>query len=243
MSQMSQLGTGYMLGCDLLKTNLDGLIAVMGSRFNLGHDAGAGFYYGHRNDGSIWPEHLGHADLSAQQCIEHILSSLHCRGGSSALLPLLPRRDNSPDVLTRRFLRFDNKGFCYSLTSMSTPAGRFKRVSASTVLFVGSMISIKRLCVRISNCSRASLSTKGDRITVYLSISVGKGTGPETRAPVCCAVFTICIADWSRIRWSYALSRMRMRCFVPVAIFYSPDIGSKALLAASIACNHSQGGD
>src|SRR5579885_941643 len=243
MSQMSQLRTGYMLGCDLLKTNLDGFISVMGSRFNLGHDAGAGFYYGHRNDGSIWPEHLGHADFSAQQCIEHILSSLHCRGGSSALLPLLPRCESSPDVLNQAFtIRFDNKVLYYSLTSMSTPAGRFKRVSASTVLLVGSMISIKRLCVRISNCSRASLSIKGDRTTVYLSISVGKGTGPETRAPVCCAVFTICIADWSRIRWSYALSRMRMRCFVPVAISFTPDIGSKALLAASIACNHSQGG-
>ena len=35
----------------------------------------------------------------------------------------------------------------------------------------------------------------GERITVNLSISVGRGTGPETRAPVCCAVSTICIAD------------------------------------------------
>src|SRR5260370_20025222 len=69
----------------------------------------------------------------------------------------------------------------YSLISISTPAGRFNRVNASTVLLVGSIISIRRLCVRISNCSRASLSINGERITVYLSISVGSGTGPEAR--------------------------------------------------------------
>src|SRR5690606_8375098 len=47
----------------------------------------------------------------------------------------------------------------YSLISMSTPAGKSSRMSASTVLGVGSKMSIKRLCVRISNCSRESLCT------------------------------------------------------------------------------------
>ncbi len=41
-----------------------------------------------------------------------------------------------------------------------------------------------RLCVRISNCSRESLSMNGERITVYLLILVGSGTGPATRVPV-----------------------------------------------------------
>src|ERR1700730_18332502 len=131
----------------------------MGSRLYLCNDAWASFNDGDRNNSTIWPKYLGHADLSAQQSTEHIL--------------ITP----------------------YSLISISTPAGRFNRVRASTVLLVGSIISIRRLCVRISNCSRASLSMNGERITVYLSISVGSGTGPETRAPVCCAVSTICIAD------------------------------------------------
>ena len=40
-------------------------------------------------------------------------------------------------------------------------------------------MSIKRLCVRISNCSRESLYLCGERITVYNVRSVGKGIGPE----------------------------------------------------------------
>ncbi len=68
-------------------------------------------------------------------------------------------------------------------------------MSASTVFGVGSMMSISRLCVRISNCSRESLSMNGDRSTVYFAISVGSGTGPATRAPVFWAVSTIWLAD------------------------------------------------
>ncbi len=50
--------------------------------------------------------------------------------------------------------------------SMSTPAGRWsRRWSESTVLGVGWWMSISRLCVRISKCSRESLSLKGERIT------------------------------------------------------------------------------
>ena len=66
------------------------------------------------------------------------------------------------------------------------------------------MMSISRLWVRISNCSRASLWTNGPRMTVYFSIRVGSGTGPATAAPVRCAVSTICSADWSSSLWSYA---------------------------------------
>src|SRR5438067_11546999 len=50
-------------------------------------------------------------------------------------------------------------------------------------------------------------------MTVNFSIRVGSGTGPVTVDPVRCAVSTICAADWSISLWSYALSRIRMRCF------------------------------
>ena len=80
---------------------------------------------------------------------------------------------------------------CYSLISMSTPAGRFRRMSARIVLPLGSRTSIRRLCVRISNCSCESLSMNGDRITQNFSIRVGSGTGPATLAPVASAVSTI----------------------------------------------------
>src|SRR5581483_5967093 len=81
---------------------------------------------------------------------------------------------------------------------------------ASTVCGVGSTMSSRRLWVRISNCSRLFLSTCGERLTVNFSMRVGSGMGPRTCAPVRFAVFTISRVDVSRIRWSNALSRMRM---------------------------------
>jgi hypothetical protein len=56
--------------------------------------------------------------------------------------------------------------FDHSLTSMSTPAGSWRRIRVSTVLEVGFWMSMMRLWVRISNCSRPSLWTKGERMTV-----------------------------------------------------------------------------
>src|SRR5438477_6107214 len=53
----------------------------------------------------------------------------------------------------------------YNLISMSTPAGRSSRISESTVFGVGLWMSIRRLCVRTSKCSRESLSLNGLRIT------------------------------------------------------------------------------
>ena len=49
------------------------------------------------------------------------------------------------------------------MISTSTPAGRSSFISASTVLSVGSMMSISRRCVRISSWSREVLSTCGER--------------------------------------------------------------------------------
>src|SRR5690348_7867255 len=46
--------------------------------------------------------------------------------------------------------------------------------------------------------------------TQYLSIDVGSGTGPATAAPVRSAASTICRADWSSRRWSYAFNLMRI---------------------------------
>src|SRR5246500_2803234 len=66
------------------------------------------------------------------------------------------------------------------------------------------------LCVRISDCWRLFLSTCGERLTVNFSILVGSGIGPRTCAPVRLAVLTISRVDASRMRWSNALSRMRM---------------------------------
>ena len=48
---------------------------------------------------------------------------------------------------------------------MSTPAGRSSRISESTVFGVGEWMSMSRLCVRTSKCSRESLSLNGLRIT------------------------------------------------------------------------------
>src|SRR5580693_4946255 len=99
-----------------------------------------------------------------------------------------------------------------SLISMSTPAERSSRISESTVFGVGSMMSISRLCVRISKCSRESLYLCGERMTQYTFFSVGSGTGPATRAPVRVTVSTIFRAELSMTSWSYALSRMRIFC-------------------------------
>src|SRR5205823_5869001 len=79
-----------------------------------------------------------------------------------------------------------------SLISMSTPAGRSSRISWSIVFGVGLRMSIRRLCVRTSKCSRESLSLNGLRITQYTFFSVGRGTGPVIVAPLRCAVSTIC---------------------------------------------------
>src|SRR5579875_3648047 len=107
---------------------------------------------------------------------------------------------------------------------MSTPAGRSSRISESTVFGVGSMMSISRLCVRISKCSRESLYLCGERMTQYTFFSVGSGTGPATRAPVLVTVSTIFRAELSMTSWSYALSRMRIFCpaMWPRPVLYVP---------------------
>src|SRR3954451_9246009 len=79
-------------------------------------------------------------------------------------------------------------------------------------------MSIRRLCVRISKCSRESLSLNGVRMTQYTFFSVGSGTGPDTEAPVRVAVSTISLAAVSIAEWSYAFRRMRILFWVAVAM-------------------------
>src|SRR6056297_393021 len=85
----------------------------------------------------------------------------------------------------------------YSLIWTSTPAARSSFISASTVLSLGSTMSISRLWVRISYWSRASLLTCGETRTVYRSFRVGSGMGPRTWAPVRFAVSTISCVERS----------------------------------------------
>src|SRR5699024_11022318 len=91
----------------------------------------------------------------------------------------------------------------YSLISMLTSAGRSRRMSESTALGVGSTMSIRRLWVRISKCSRLSLYLWGERMTHTTFFSVGRGTGPTTCAPARVTVSTIFRADVSMTSWSY----------------------------------------
>ena len=109
-------------------------------------------------------------------------------------------------------------GFPYNFIEISTPAGTLSRVSESIVFEVGSSMSISRLCVRSSKCSREFLSMCGPRMTQKRLIAVGSGTGPETRAPVRSAASTICPADWSSSLWSKAFSMMRIFWLLAVTI-------------------------
>src|SRR6478752_2728264 len=104
-------------------------------------------------------------------------------------------------------------------------------------------MSSRRLCVRISNCSRLFLSMCGERLTVNFSILVGSGIGPRTCAPVRLAVATISRVDASRMRWSNAFSRILM--FWPFIDCCSTAKGRKAPLAHSLFRNrdHDAGAD
>src|SRR5450756_201099 len=112
---------------------------------------------------------------------------------------------------------------------MLTSAGRSRRINESTALGVGSTMSIRRLWVRISNCSRLSLYLCGERITTKTFFSVGSGTGPTTVAPARVTVSTILRAELSMTSWSYDFSRMRIFC---PAIASSDSLSSYVLLMA-----------
>src|SRR5256714_15652941 len=91
-----------------------------------------------------------------------------------------------------------------ALIFTNTPAGTTRRLSASTVLAVGSKMAITRLCVRISNCSRDFLSMGGLRSTVYRSMRVGIGVGPQTRSLVRLARSAVSFADAAHAPQAYS---------------------------------------
>src|SRR4029078_2407539 len=143
-------------------------------------------------DRAVGGEDLRHAYLAPNDSIHHVSFQLPA---ASVRLPA------SSSYLC---------SLANALISTSTPAGRYSVISASTVCGVGSKMSIRRLCVRSSNCSRDFLSTCGDRSTVHLFFAVGSGIGPASRAPVRLAVSTISPVDWSRILASYAFWWIRI---------------------------------
>src|SRR5690606_31892871 len=126
--------------------------------------------------------HLGHTELLAEDARDAALDSGGGHGGT------------------------------HSLISMLTSAGRSRRMSESTAFGVGSTMSIRRLWVRISKCSRLYLYLWGDRMTTKTFFSVGSGTGPTTVAPARVTVSTILRAELSMTSWSYDFSRMRIFC-------------------------------
>jgi len=130
----------------------------------------------------------------------------------------------------RRFWKNDYIIF----TSILTPDGSERFVRASTTFGLGLRMSITRLCVRISNCSRASLCTNVERLTVYFLISVGSGIGPTTVASKRIAVSMICLVLASRILCSYARTRMRSLLIAPAAL--SLDVVSVAIVLSVSYC-------
>src|SRR5437868_12531347 len=163
----------------------------------LHHDARPRLDDRHRRDRAIFGEQLRHPNFAPDDSINH----LEPRPMSKVQCLMSKAQCQSLTDFGHWILDF-GQIYCLpnALISTSTPAGRSSFMSASTVCGVGSRISINRLCVRISNCSRDFLSTCGERKTVHLFFDVGSGIGPATRAPVRFAVSTICEVAWSSTR-------------------------------------------
>src|SRR5699024_7982064 len=100
-------------------------------------------------------------------------------------------RPKIPFVIRLHILYF----IYYNFISISTAYGRSNLINESTVCGVGLRMSINRVCVRISNCSLASLYLCGDLRSVKTFLSVGNGIGPDTEAPARFAVLTIFSPD------------------------------------------------
>src|SRR3970040_387090 len=94
-------------------------------------------------------------------------------------------------------------------------------------------MSIRRLCVFSSNCSRDFLSTCGLRSTVNSCRRVGSGIGPLTDAPVFCAVRTMSAAVWSMTTGSNALSRIRISSAISLSLLgdFGDDAGADGAAA------------
>src|SRR5664279_3590746 len=156
---------GDLARVDLAVGELNRGVAVGLDRAHLGDHVGTDGDDGDRDEATGLVPHLRHAELGTEQCDHgHGLLGKRCHG--------------------------ERPSQRQSLISMLTSAGRSRRISESTALGVGSMMSMSRLWVRFSKCSRLSLYLWGERVTVS----------------------TILRADESMTSWSYDLSRMRIFC-------------------------------
>src|SRR5690606_28162595 len=163
---------GDLARVHLAGRELHGRVAIGVRRADLRHHVRAHGDHGHRHEAACLVPELRHAELGAEHRGHVLLLVGH-------------------DVLQPQ-----------SLISMFTSAGRSSRMSESTAFGVGSMMSMSRLCVRISKCSRLSLYLCGERMTTKTFFSVGSGTGPTTVAPARVTVSTILRAELSMTSWS-----------------------------------------
>ena len=92
-------------------------------------------------------------------------------------------------------------------------------------------MSIKRLWVLISNCSRESLYLWTALRIVYISFSVGNGTGPTTWAPDFFAEVIIFSAEASRILWSNDFNLILILLFAMIFSPFKIHIGFDSLIA------------
>ena len=81
-------------------------------------------------------------------------------------------------------------------------------------------MSIILLYVLISNCSRESLYLWGERRIVTISLSVGRGIGPEIFAPLFFIVSTIRLAASSTSSWSYAANLILIFCTASLLLLF-----------------------
>ena len=184
---MTGLRLGYTGSATSAVSNLNGGVAVRLKRLYLGDAVVRHVQYCYGDGLAIFRKNTGHADLAAHQpkpmcgrrgCRfrHHILRGKNpipdydwsglikpeifgCSCTAKTLYDLFILPNFSKSCILALF--FD---YC-SAISTSTPAGKSKRINASTVLSVGSTMSIRRWCVRISNWSRDVLFTCGERNT------------------------------------------------------------------------------
>ena len=70
--EVAQHGLGAELFADGLEGYLNCFITIVLNALFLNYGAGTGKNYGHGDHGAVFPEHLGHAQLSAQNSFLHL---------------------------------------------------------------------------------------------------------------------------------------------------------------------------
>src|SRR3954451_9650451 len=67
---------------DVAEAKLNRVVAILGFRLDLDNDARTGLDHGHAARLAVLREHLGHADLAAEECVSHSLISMSTPAGS-----------------------------------------------------------------------------------------------------------------------------------------------------------------